>query len=157
MYEFLANEGVRWIAMALLIFGITFAVKIPYKKFITDKITNEKKRKLANKAIVVFTLALGIALEFGWCYIRNYEFTLVEFGYGLKQALTAIAIYSALELKTDGAIENPFDNADCQEVIEDATELANQIKTDKKSKKKDNKEKTAHERLVDLVGQINEN
>lgn len=157
MYEFLANEAVRWSAMALLIFGITLAVKIPYKKFITDKIKNEKKRKLANKAIVIFTLVLGIALEFGWCYIRNYEFTLVEFGYGLKQAVTAIAIYSALELKTNGAIDNPFDNEECEEIVEDATAIVNQINANKKSKKKDNKEKTAHERLVDLVGQINEN
>ena len=158
MYELLFTEGTRWTVMAILIFAITFIFKYPYKKFVTDKIKVEKRRKLANKAIVIFTLALGIVLEICWCQIRGWEFTMVEFGYGLRQALTAIALYSALELKTDGAIENPFDNEDSREVIEGVSAfVTNEIKIDRKTKKKDNKEKTAHEKYMDLVGHGNEN
>lgn len=144
--------------MAIIIFAITFLFKYPYKKFITDKITDEKKRKIANKAIVLFTLALGIALEFVWCFWQGMTFTIVEFGDGLKHALSAIALYSALEIKTKGAIENPFDNEESQEVIEEVTSIVTSDKKQKtKTKKKDNREKTAHEKFMDLVGQDNEN
>ena len=144
--------------MAIIIFAITFLFKYPYKKFVTDNITDEKKRKLANKAIVLFTLALGIGLEFVWCFWQGISFTIVEFGDGLKHALSAIALYSALEIKTNGAIENPFDNDESQEVIQEVTSIVTSEKNQKnKTKKKDNKEKTAHEKFMDLVGQENEN
>ena len=155
IYELLSNEAIRWAVMAILIFAITFLFKYPYKKLLTDRIKDEKKRKLANKAIVLFTLALGIGLEFAWCYWQGYTFTVMEFGDGLRHGLSAIALYSALELKTEGAIENPFGNEASQEVIQEATSLIEntQIKSKTKTTKKDNKEKTAHEKFMDLVGQ----
>ena len=156
MYEFLHNPATLWCVMSLVIFALTFVVKIPYKKFITSKITNETKRKIANKAIVIFTLALGIFLNFAYCYWCEIAFTFVEFGDGLKYGLSAIALYSALELKTSGAIENPFNNEDCKEVIDEVEKLVNNSQKNK-TKKKDNKEKTAHEKFMDLVGQDNEN
>lgn len=156
IYELLCNEAIRWSVMAIIIFAITFLFKYPYKKW-TSTFKDEKKRKIANKAIVLFTLGLGILLEFAWCYWKGCAFDLVEFGLGLRNGLSAIALYSALEFKTDGAIENPFDNEDSQEVIDKATAFVNETKNEKKTKKKDNKEKTAHEKFMDLVGHDNEN
>jgi hypothetical protein len=158
IYELLSNEAIRWSVMAILIFAITFLFKYPYKKFLTDRIKDEKRRKLANKAIVIFTIGLGVCLEFCWCLWQDVAFTIIEFGEGIKYALSAIALYSALEIKTEGAIENPFNNEDCQEIIQEATALVTET-TNKKTKKtkKDNTEKTAHEKFMDLVGQNNEN
>lgn len=137
IYELLCNDAIRWSVMAIIIFAITFLFKYPYKKFLTDRIKDEKKRKLANKAIVVFTLALGILLELLWCCWSGFAFTEVEFGLGLRNALSAIAIYSALELKTQGAIDNPFDNKDSQEVITNANQLVTKISKDGKVDEKD--------------------
>ena len=158
MYELLTNEAFVWCVMPIIIFALTFLFKFPYKKFLTSRIKDEKKRKLANKLIVLFTLGLGIALNYFYCLWQGCAFSIVEFGDGLKYGLTAIALYSALEIKTNGAIENPFNNEDSQEVIEEVTTLVNkETKKEKKTKKKDNKEKTAHEKFMDLVGHDNEN
>jgi hypothetical protein len=159
IYELLSNEATRWSVMAILIFAVTFLFKYPYKRFLTDRIKNEKKRKLANKAIVLFTIALGIGLNFAYCAWIDFPFDVVELGNGIRNGLSAIALYSALEIRTKGAIENPFGNEDSQEVIEEVTALVTEKNAEKKTKKnkKDTTEKTAHEKFMDLVGQNNEN
>lgn len=157
IYELLTNEATKWCAMAIVIFALTFAFKIPYKKLLTSHIKDEKKRKIANKGIVLFTLALGVALEFVWCSWQGITFTVMELGDGIKYALSAIALYSAIEIKTDGAIENPFNNEECQEIIDEVTEYVNKNKEKRKSKNKNQKEQTAEEKFLDLVGQNNEN
>lgn len=163
LYDLLFTEGTRWCVMALLIFAITFLFKYPYKKFFTDKIKDETKRKIANKVIVLFTIVLGVVLEIIWCYIRGWDFTVVEFGYGLRQGLSAIALYSALEVKTKGKVENPFNNEDSQEVIQEITEFVEKqtSKTKETKKQKENNKKkskeTAEQKFWSLVGQDNEN
>ena len=156
--ELLNNEAYRWCVMAAVIFALTFAFKIPYKKLLTDRIKDETKRKIANKAIVIFTIGLGVFLEFVWCYWHNIAFDIMEFGYGIKHGLSAIALYSALEIRIGKKIENPFENEESQKVIADATEfvdaITNKTKKDKKTKKK---QQTAEEKFWNLVGQDNAN
>jgi hypothetical protein len=158
MKELLTNEAFVWCVMPVIIFALTFAFKFPYKKFLTSRIKDEKKRKLANKLIVLFTLGLGIALNYFYCLWQGCAFSIIEFGDGLKYGLTAIALYSALEIKTDGAIENPFNNEDSQQVIEEITELVEKKPKEKKPKKKskDTANETAEEKFWNLVGQDNE-
>ena len=122
--SFLTNDKVVWCCMSILIFLITLCLKIPYKK-LTSKITSEKLRQFANKAIVIFTFAISIGLN-----VAFSEWTKTPFSFedSIKYALSAIALYSALEIKG-----NPFKNAEAEELIDKAEDVVNNKGKDEKS------------------------
>ena len=139
MGELLRNSEFVWVAMAILIFLITLVVKYPFKK-LTSKIKDETKRKLANKAIVIFAFAIGFVLNLIYCHCFNVVFTIQA---SLKYSLTAISLHSVLEIKSGGKITNEYNTAEGQEVVEKATEYVNGTSqktvknTDKKKSKGD--------------------
>lgn len=137
MSELLRNNEFVWAMMSILIFALTFAIKYPYK-LLTRKIQNETTRKIANKAIVLFAFGLGFLLNFLYCHYFALEFTIQA---SLRNALSAIALHSALEIKTNGKVENVFNTQEGQEVVKQATEYVNgtsqkTVKTTDKKKSK---------------------
>ena len=139
MGELLRNSEFVWAIMSLLIFALTFAIKYPYK-LLTNKIQNETTRKIANKAIVLFAFGLGFILNYFYCRYFGMVFTVQD---SLRNALSAIALHSALEIKTNGKVDNVFNTQEGQEVVDKATEYVNGISqktvktTDKKKSKSD--------------------
>ena len=122
--SFLTNDKVVWCYMSFLVFLITLGLKIPYKK-LTSNITSEKLRQFANKAIVVFTFAISIGLNVTLAEWTNIPFSFED---SIKHALSAIALYSALEIKG-----NPFKNAEAEELIDKAEDVVNNKGTDEES------------------------
>lgn len=142
MSELLRNSEFVWVAMAILIFLITFLFKYPYKK-LTNKIKDEGKRKLANKAIVIFAFAISFALNFAYCHYFEMVFTIQD---SLRNALSAIALHSALEIKSNGKVENVFNTVEGNQITDMAIEYVDKkskTKTEKKEKEKEKKPETA--------------
>lgn len=138
MSELLRNSEFVWAVMAILIFAITFAFKYPYKK-LTKKIKDEGKRKLANKAIVLFAFAISFALNFAYCHYFGVIFTIQD---SLRNGLSAIALHSALEIKSNGKVENVFNTVEGNQITDMATDyVEKKTKTEKKGK--ENKPETA--------------
>ena len=139
------NEKVVWATLTVIIFGIIYALKIPYKK-LTSKITNNAVRQLANKVIVLLTFAVGILVTVAYSKIVGVEFSFVD---SIKYASSAIALYSATEIKkgnTDVAFETEEGKAVVEAVIE-AVIPAEQNQEEKTKKgKKEKKEKTKKEK-----------
>ena len=130
------NEKVVWAMMSFIIFGIIYALKIPYKK-LTSKITNEKVRQLANKAIVILTFAVSIGLTLGYSELVDIDFSL---SHSIKYAVSAIAIYSATEIKK-GNKDIPFTTEEAKEVIDTAVQAVTVVETETKKAKKEKKKK----------------
>lgn len=139
MSELLRNDEFVWAIMSILIFALTFAIKYPYK-LLTNKIQDETKRKIANKAIVIFAFGIGIVLNYIYCRYFGTIFTVQD---SLRNSLTAIAIHSALEIKTNGKVDNVFNTQEGQEVVDKATEYVNGTKTEKTTDNKKDKTNSA--------------
>ena len=140
MSELLRNSEFVWAIMAIIIFLLTFAIKYPYK-LLTNKIKDETKRKISNKAIVLFAFGLGFLLNFVYCHYFGMIFTVQA---SLKYALSAIAIHSALEIKSNGKVENVFNTQEGKEVVDKATEYVNGTnETTKSTDKKKTKSESA--------------
>ena len=89
IFSFLINnEKVVWAMLSVIIFGIIYALKIPYKK-LTSKITKESVRQLANKVIVLLTFALSIGITIAYTKIVGVEFSIAD---SIKYATTAESI-----------------------------------------------------------------
>lgn len=143
--EFLkGNENVVWVMLSFIIFGIMYGLKMPYKK-LTSKISNETARQIANKAIVLFTFAVSIGLTIGYCELVNIEFSLVD---SIKYATTAIAMYSATEIKK-GNKDCVFSTEEAKEVVDTVVEMASSTK-EKKKKKKEKATDTESQSAIDI-------
>lgn len=141
---FTNNEKVVWAIMALAIFGIIYLLKIPYKK-LTSKITNEKGRQIANKAIVLLTFAVSIGLTLGYSYLVKVDFSITD---SIKYAVSAIALYSATEVKK-GNTDVAFMTEEGKEVVETVIQSAIAVEEKKQKTKKKKKEEETTEAEAD--------
>lgn len=103
----LHNTYFIWCVMAIIIFALTQLVKLPIKHF-TNKITNERARKIVNTTILLIPFALGVLFEFLWStfYLKEAFSGIIGLGYGT----TAISIYGIIERFFKIKIENPYDS-----------------------------------------------
>lgn len=90
----LHNTYFVFCAMAIIIFGATQLIKLPIKHF-TDKITNERVRRVVNTTILLIPFALGIVLEFLYStyYLHEMFNIITGFGYGAA----AVSLYGLIE------------------------------------------------------------
>ena len=102
--------------MAAIIFGLTQAIKFPYKRFVTGGIENERKRRMANAVICLIPFALGILLEFLYStfYLHDAVSVISGIGYGSISA----SLYAVVERFFKVKLSNPYDTEEGQAVID---------------------------------------
>lgn len=104
------NEAFIWCAMAVVVFILTNLFKIPIKHF-TSKISDERKRRMANIVILVIPFVLGVALDFVYStfYLKIMFSVIRGIGYGSA----GISLYGVVErffkVKTNNEWENTED------------------------------------------------
>lgn len=129
--QLLDNSYFVWCAMAVVIFGLTQLIKLPYKK-LTSLIKNERLRRIANIVILLIPFALGVLAE--WLFNTYYlhtEFTVVT---GLTWGMTSTTGYAFVERFFGVKVKNPYDSADGQAVLEFVDEVKADGKVDSNDK-----------------------
>lgn len=121
----LANSYFVWGAMAVIIFGLTQLIKLPYKK-LTNLIKNERGRRIANIFILLVPFALGILAE--WLFNTFYLHTELTIITGLTWGMTSISGYAFVERFFGVKVKNPYDSDEGQAVLE----LVDEVKADGK-------------------------
>lgn len=120
--QILHNEYFIWCAMAVIIFGITQVLKLPIKYF-TNKIQNERTRKIVNATILLIPFALGVLFEFLYStYYLHTAFTVIT---GLGYGTAGISLYGIIERFFKVKVENPYTETEegqaVTELIQDVT------------------------------------
>ena len=119
----LNNTYFIWCAMAVIIFIATQIIKLPIKHF-TNKIKNERARKIVNSVILLIPFALGVVGEFLYnTYYLHTAFTVIT---GLGYGSAGIALYGIIERFFKVKIENPYDTEEGKAV----TELVDEVTKD---------------------------
>lgn len=135
-------------AMALIIFLITQVLKLPIK-VCTNKIKNERTRKIVNATILLIPFGLGVLFEFlygAYLYPILFEgekliFTgLTGLGYGTA----GISLYGVIERFFKVKVDNPYNSEEGKAV----TDLVDTITEDKKI---DSSDKSAVQEFLDKV------
>lgn len=122
----LANDYFVWCAMAVIIFLVTQVLKLPIKYF-TNKIKNERKRKMVNAVILLIPFALGCFLEFLYdVYYLQTTFNLIN---GLGYGTSGIALYGTVERFFKVKIDNPYETTEEGQAV---TELIDKVTEDGK-------------------------
>lgn len=104
------NEAFIWCAMAVVVFILTNLFKIPIKHF-TNKISDERKRRMANIVILVIPFVLGVALDFVYStFYLHIMFSVIR---GIGYGSAGISLYGVVErffkVKTNNEWENTED------------------------------------------------
>lgn len=113
----LENDYFVGCAMAIIVFALTFLLKLPIKA-ITKKIKNERVRKAVNSVILIIPFLLGLLAEFlfGYYYL-HVPFTGMS---GLSYGTGGISMYAVVErfFKKNAGIQldNPFNGEDGEAV-----------------------------------------
>lgn len=120
--QILHNEYFILCAMAVIIFGITQVLKLPIKYF-TNKIQNERTRKIVNATILLIPFALGVLFEFLYStYYLHTAFTVIT---GLGYGTAGISLYGIIERFFKVKVENPYTETEegqaVTELIQDVT------------------------------------
>lgn len=115
LHDMLHNSYFVWCAMALIIFGITQLIKLPYKLLTKKTIKNERKRKIANAIILLIPFALGVLGEFLYThYYLHTAFTVIA---GLGYGTASISLYGIIERFFKVKIPNPYETEEGKEVL----------------------------------------
>ena len=119
--ELLNNEAFVFSAMAVVVFVLTNLFKIPIKHF-TKKITNERKRRMANATILVIPFVLGIALDF--VYSTFYLHTMFSVITGIGYGSAGISLYGVVERFFKVKVNNEWvDTEEGRKIKAEADEL----------------------------------
>lgn len=111
--------------MAILIFLVTQLLKLPIKHF-TNKIKNERKRKIVNATILLIPFALGLFFEFLYAtYFLHTVFTGIA---GLGYGAAGISLYGVIERFFKVKIDNPYETEEGKAV----TDFINSVTADGK-------------------------
>lgn len=141
LHNFLTNSYFVWCIMAVIIFLVTQFLKLPIKHF-TNKIQNERKRKIVNATILLIPFVIGILLDFLYStYCLHQAFNVIN---GLGYGTAGISLYGIIERFFKVKIDNPYDS----EAGKAVTELVDDITSDGKV---DSKDMTAVEQFLDKV------
>ena len=137
----LHNNCFIWCGMAVLIFLATQVIKLPIKHF-TNKIQNERVRRIANSVILLIPFALGVFAEFLYStYYLHVAFTVIT---GLGYGSAGIALYGIIERLFDVKVDNPYNTEEGKAV----TELVDEVTKDGVV---DEKDMTAVNEFLDKV------
>jgi MFS family permease len=115
MKELFYNQAFLTLVISVVIFGITQGAKYPYKRFLTSKITDERKRRMANAAICIMPFALGILFEFLVSHFHLHDAFTAVLGIGYGSLSTTI--YAFVERFFKVKIENPYDSYEGRAVL----------------------------------------
>lgn len=129
--QLLSNEDFIGCAMAVIIFGLTFLIKFPIKKW-TNTFSNQRKRDIVNGIFVLIPIALGLLGQFLYNYFYLHTATVNIMGFGFGGG--AIAIYDFLEklFKKKGIpLDNPFNSEEGEAVKKLIEEVQDDGKVDK--------------------------
>ena len=133
--KLLSNEYIVGTAMAVIIFVLTFLLKLPIKALTRKYSKTEHSRKIKNLSIVFIPFALGLLAEFLYYYLYLQDTFIVVRGIGYGSA--AIALYAPVaqffKEKTGIKLENPFDTEEAKA----AQELMSNVQKDGKIDKSD--------------------
>ena len=120
----LGTNWFSWGIMSLIVFGLTFLVKLPIKA-ITKHIKDERARELVNICIMLVPLALGIFVNFLYAeFICKVAFTLTN---GFKVGCGAMTVYAGWEKLIKGKVSK-----ETKAVIELGKDIIEDEKVDKK-------------------------
>lgn len=150
--DILQSEFFIWGAMALIIFLITQVLKLPIK-VCTNKIKNERIRKIVNATILLIPFGLGVLFEFlygGYLYPLIYDgetltFTGSSVLTGLGYGTAGISLYGVIERFFKVKVDNPYNSEEGKAV----TELVDNVVADGKV---DSFDKSAVQEFLDKVG-----
>lgn len=113
--ELLNNEYVVYAIMAVVIFIGTQILKLPIKA-ITNKIKNERARRIVNGIILLIPFALGLGLEYAMCRFINHDaFNIIE---GLTYGTAGISFYGVVERFFKVKTNNPYKTEEGKAVVE---------------------------------------
>lgn len=111
--------------MAVIIFGVTQLLKLPIKHF-TNKMKNERKRKIVNATILLIPFALGILFDFLYStYYLHEAFNVIK---GLSYGTAGVSLYGVIERFFKVKLRNPYNTEEGKAV----TELVDDITADGK-------------------------
>lgn len=127
LHQLLHNNYFIWCVMAVIIFAVTQLIKLPIKHF-TNKIKNERKRKIVNATILLIPFALGVLLDFLYAYYILKDPTAFTVITGLGYGTAGISLYGVIERFFKVKIANPYDTTEGKAV----TELVDDITADGK-------------------------
>jgi hypothetical protein len=139
--ELLKNPFFVSCAMAVIIFALTQVLKLPIKHF-TEKIKNERVRRMVNATILLIPFALGVLADFLYStYYLQTAFTVIT---GLGYGSAGISLYGIIERFFKVKIENPYD-------CEEGKAVKELVKDVSKDKKVDGNDKNAVKDFWDKV------
>ena len=129
--QLLSNEYFVWCAMAVIIFALTQVLKLPIKYF-TNKIDNQRVRRMVNATILLIPFAVGIVLDFVYStYYLHGAFSIIN---GLGYGTAGISLYGAIERFFKVKTESPYDTQEGKavtELVENVSKDGNVDKNDK--------------------------
>ena len=129
--QLLSNEYFVWCAMAVIIFALTQVLKLPIKYF-TNKIDNQRVRRMVNATILLIPFAVGIVLDFVYStYYLHGAFSIIN---GLGYGTAGISLYGAIERFFKVKTESPYDTQEGKAVTELVENVSKDGKVDKNDK-----------------------
>lgn len=136
--QLLSNEYYFGVAMAVIIFGLTFLLKLPIKALTKKFSKSERNRKLQNIVIILIPFLLGLIAQVLYCFLYlHIAFTVFEAFKGLGYGSAAIAMYAPFAQRVKNTtgidIENPFNTEEGKAV----QELVEKVQDDGKINKSD--------------------
>lgn len=118
--EFLYNKDITIWIMAVIVFAITFLLKLPIKA-LSKKAKNEQCRKAINSVILIIPFAVGMLVE--WLYDTFIMKGVFDYVTGFLVGGQSIALYGVVERFFGVKVENPYETEEGKKVLEKVEEI----------------------------------
>lgn len=118
--EFLYNKDITIWIMAVIVFAITFLLKLPIKA-LSKKAKNEQCRKAINSVILIIPFAIGMLVE--WLYDTFIMKGVFDYVTGFLVGGQSIALYGVVERFFGVKVENPYETEEGKKVLEQVEEI----------------------------------
>lgn len=118
--EFLYNKDITIWIMAVIVFAITFLLKLPIKA-LSKKAKNEQCRKAINSVILIIPFAIGMLVE--WLYDTFIMKGVFDYVTGFLIGGQSIALYGVVERFFGVKVENPYETEEGKKVLEQVEEI----------------------------------
>lgn len=118
--EFLYNKDITIWIMAVIVFAITFLLKLPIK-VLSKKAKNEQCRKAINSVILIIPFAVGMLVE--WLYDTFIIKGVFDYVTGFLVGGQSIALYGVVERFFGVKVENPYETEEGKKVLEQVEEI----------------------------------
>lgn len=118
--EFLYNKDITIWIMAVIVFAITFLLKLPIKA-LSKKAKNEQSRKAINSVILIIPFAIGMLVE--WLYDTFIMKGVFDYVTGFLVGGQSIALYGVVERFFGVKVENPYETEEGKKVLEQVEEI----------------------------------